>query len=715
MPVDADAGGGEGVDQQHGDGHGADAAWDGRYGRGLFGDRLEIHVAHQPVAAPGRAIRDAVDAHVDYHRAIPDHIGRNSRRPPNCRHQYVGIAGDVAQVEGAGVADGDRGVAAAPSLHQQGRQRLAHDVAAPAYRHVGAVGVVAVAYQQFDDAGGGAGREVGAALEQLAQVVGMDAVNVLVRGDGFDYAVLVNPARQRELHQDAVNSRVFAVPIDGRKDFSFGRRAGQVNGIAEQSGLLAGSPFVGNIHRRRRVAAHQHHRQAGRHSVLLLHLDNAGRDFAAYLSRQVAPGQNLGRHRHVSQCSLCWEIVSWRVSWRCIGERLGAAVQGWPYDAGYTAEKKKAMKIEIGESLGYSYLRHVKQCWLVQANWKASVPWTNGMGDDALESAFQEMRERFDRDGRVFKGTKDSGQFLRQAEIDVVGVDQDGGVHAMEVAFHEAGLNYVGGPHIRVLKKLLRTKLVLDAYHPSDTKRDIYFVSPKVHRGVQGPLEDVFSRLQEAYPSIRWHLLTNERFASEMLAPTLKSAESVADTSELFVRSVKLLSLAENDRPSRISQPPQKLGKHRKILKNQQGSSRYTPSDKFQGIVRGLMRTLLDDQPTLLGEGRLRNLTDLAYCRDVMDLQLGGFSLLRRQEEGREISGHQRYWSRLYGGRYYVTNNWWPPHKSHNAESLVRFVRNLIEEQRDNAVIAALDPHLKNLQDYIYQGDVAVLQPPEPA
>ena len=29
------------------------------------------------------------------------------------------------------------------------------------------------------------------------------------------------------------------------------------------------------------------------------------------------------------------------------------------------------MKIEIGESLACSYLRHVKHCWLVQANWKA--------------------------------------------------------------------------------------------------------------------------------------------------------------------------------------------------------------------------------------------------------------------------------------------------------------------------------------------------------
>ena len=42
------------------------------------------------------------------------------------------------------------------------------------------------------------------------------------------------------------------------------------------------------------------------------------------------------------------------------------------------------MKIEVGESLGYSYLRHVKQCWLVQVNWKASEHWAKHMTDAEL-------------------------------------------------------------------------------------------------------------------------------------------------------------------------------------------------------------------------------------------------------------------------------------------------------------------------------------------
>ena len=118
------------------------------------------------------------------------------------------------------------------------------------------------------------------------------------------------------------------------------------------------------------------------------------------------------------------------------------------------------MKIELGESLGCSYLRHVKQCWLVQANWKTSEYWTRRKTDAEPETMFHDIKRKFDKDGNVFKQTRNAAQFLRQGEIDIVDVDQKGGIHAMEIAFHEAGLNYGGGAENRVLKKLLRTLMM---------------------------------------------------------------------------------------------------------------------------------------------------------------------------------------------------------------------------------------------------------------
>ena len=362
------------------------------------------------------------------------------------------------------------------------------------------------------------------------------------------------------------------------------------------------------------------------------------------------------------------------------------------------------MKIEIGESLGYSYLRHVKGCWLVQTNWKASDNWKRYIDSDLLELAFHDVRDKFDPAGLVFKGTKNSGQFLKQAEIDVVGIAQDGSIHAMDVAFHEAGLNYVGGSDVRVLKKLLRTKLVLDVYHPAETPRHIYFVSPKVNRGVLLPLEEVFVLLRKEYPTIHWHLIINETFTNEMLESTLEKAETVSDTTELFMRSAKLLNLAD----SGLEGGPSRLSKQRRAGPETTRTTNGTSSTftlSLQDIIQQLMRTVLEDHPAMLSEEDRLNLTNADYCRDLLGLQLGGFSLLRQRGQGRSISGHDRYYERVYAAQYFVSNNWWKRHHYHNAKSLIRFIDDVIKVIRDNEGTAALEIHRSALLDYLSQGN----------
>ena len=132
------------------------------------------------------------------------------------------------------------------------------------------------------------------------------------------------------------------------------------------------------------------------------------------------------------------------------------------------------MKVEIGESLGYSYLRHIQRCWLVQTNWKASEHWDKRLTDDELEQEFDSVRDKLESRA-VFKGTfkrTTCRKFLKQGEIDVLGVRLDGAIHAVEVAFHEGGLLYPGGTDKNVLKKMLRTMLILRAYHPESCALD---------------------------------------------------------------------------------------------------------------------------------------------------------------------------------------------------------------------------------------------------
>ena len=342
------------------------------------------------------------------------------------------------------------------------------------------------------------------------------------------------------------------------------------------------------------------------------------------------------------------------------------------------------MKIEIGESLACSYLRHVERCWLVQANWKAPEHWGRRLTDAELEDLFKQMKRRFDPDGAVFKQTKNAAQFLKQGEIDVVGVDQEGGVHAMEVAFHEAGLNYGSKAETvnRVLKKMLRTLFILRAYHPPQTPLYIYFLSPKVNPAVQRPLEEKFAALRQEYPHIGWSLLTNADFTESVVKPTLENASNVADSSELFLRSAKLLELAGV----------------LCLTKDEEDGGMNNNIGRVQDHVKALMRTLLVARPALLSDAEKSDSQDNEYCKSRLGLQIGNFGLIRRIESGRIINGHGRYWADRYGD-FYVCSQWGKSYHCANAKSLLAWVEDLIARKPEHA--DALRPHAQAFRDYL--------------
>lgn len=361
------------------------------------------------------------------------------------------------------------------------------------------------------------------------------------------------------------------------------------------------------------------------------------------------------------------------------------------------------MKIEIGESLGCSYLRHVKQCWLVQANWKTSEHWTRRRTDPELEAMFNDVRRKFDTNGSVFKQTKGAAQFLKQGEIDVVGIDQRGGIHAMEIAFHEAGLNYAGGVENRVLKKLLRTLMILHAYHPTEARFSIYFVSPKVNPGVQKSLNFIFDALRAEYPAVEWRLLTNEDFAEHMVRPTLEKSADVADTAELFVRAAKLLELTGILAAGEARQNPGRTPTMR--------PARSVSAEKLQPLAQDLMETLLVRHPTFLDETDKRNLMNREHCKGTLGLRIGNFPLLRRVADGKEVSGHTRYYARPFG-EFFVCSEWWKDHHVHNARSLLAFVIRIAKKKTGESNATILAKHEKSLQDYIRRNEAMDHRPP---
>lgn len=212
------------------------------------------------------------------------------------------------------------------------------------------------------------------------------------------------------------------------------------------------------------------------------------------------------------------------------------------------------MEIEIGESLCLSYLKHVRRCVIYQTNWKTSSCWK----EEAKEENSQAIRDIFNKIAvhRAFEGILKKSkldQFLKQAEIDALGMDQTGKMYAMDIAFHEEGLRYgsTDEAKARIMKKLVRSYLAVLSYFPFRGKKscEIIFVSPKVGPTLDKELEDATEALNDlrddvlSKGAVVFKYIANDKFKDKILVPTLKVSKDDADTNELFLRSYKLLSM----------------------------------------------------------------------------------------------------------------------------------------------------------------------------
>ena len=213
-------------------------------------------------------------------------------------------------------------------------------------------------------------------------------------------------------------------------------------------------------------------------------------------------------------------------------------------------------KIEIAESLIASYLKHVKKCLIVQTNWGVSSNW------DIEETANNQTQAVYDKIithsefSDVFKKSE-LNQILRQSEVDAIGISISlNKIFLTEIAFHEGGLNYTGGKSEtkkRIIKKLLRAYLTALQLFPNYSY-EVIFAYPKVNPAPEKEIKEFFELLNNDFSSeqISFKYFSNEEFEKEILLPTIELSKAEADTSELFMRAIKLVELFSliNDKDS---------------------------------------------------------------------------------------------------------------------------------------------------------------------
>lgn len=312
------------------------------------------------------------------------------------------------------------------------------------------------------------------------------------------------------------------------------------------------------------------------------------------------------------------------------------------------------MKIEIAESLTYSWLRHIKGCHITQNNWKTSPCWNFSKKVDADAVMNAVNSHTFIGGPKIaIKGIFSSSidQTIKQAECDAIGINLIANeIYAVDVAFHSNGLGY-GDTKTnikRVLEKCARTAMCIIGF-TGRTEADIYFASPKIRSSVLGPLQLCIGQLESIIIGLgynfRFHLITNDDFRDEILLPIIKIANNVGDSNELFIRSITLLQMYGSCSASTIISTPVSTTIH-----TSNGCS--TP---FIPIGQFAKQTFTD----LLNNGKLtsqqiNDLQDGAFCKTTFGMN---YPILI-DANCITASLKPRYYKDLVG-IYHISNDWY--------------------------------------------------------
>ncbi|MBQ3072968.1 MAG: hypothetical protein IJD20_06710 [Oscillospiraceae bacterium] len=333
------------------------------------------------------------------------------------------------------------------------------------------------------------------------------------------------------------------------------------------------------------------------------------------------------------------------------------------------------MKIEMGESLFYSWLRHVKDCQIVQNNWRPSSQWTL-LHSEEVESLWHEVdaafQEKFGYE--VFKKTTSLSQLLQQTECDAIGISiQDGAAqyYTVDVAFHEAGLNYGTREETvtKVVAKCIRTAFCLYGYI-GVRKAEIVFASPKINPSVLAditPCIELLNRmLRDKGFDYSVRVLCNDEFNTLVMQPILIASEGVADTAELFMRAYQLFSMFGEEKTRR-----REVWKTFPSTASARGNALPDSYNelKIGKLAQTVLRDILENES--LSEEELRWLQTAQYSKQMFDLQ---YPLLVSEETEFDSV---RYYAKplfIHGKQYYMCSQWFETSANNDRPYLLKWI-----------------------------------------
>jgi hypothetical protein len=319
----------------------------------------------------------------------------------------------------------------------------------------------------------------------------------------------------------------------------------------------------------------------------------------------------------------------------------------------------KIMKIEIGENLAYTYLKHFEGCRIVQTNWKTSGRWT--LTEFEKEPAIKLLNEIRKLEGftELFKNVSFE-QILKQAEIDLLGINTiESSIFGVEIAFHSSGVNYgeKDSSVSKIVEKLLRTILVMQCYFKDFNKFNAYFITPKsseyASTQITQRIEKILQFLNDDSISIQF--ISDDKFYEQIVNPIIADDFNEHDTNELFSRAVKMLKLNYKIVNSKsVGSDIKPTSKAKDDI-----NKRAVGGMKIGQFVQGKMKKL--EQKNLLSPQDIANLLSQEYSKKVFNQN---FPVLKNSDDDiKDEKGRNRYYtSEMFFGEHYLTSQWFEYH-----------------------------------------------------
>ena len=336
------------------------------------------------------------------------------------------------------------------------------------------------------------------------------------------------------------------------------------------------------------------------------------------------------------------------------------------------------MKIEMGESLFYSWLRHVKECQIVQTNWKVSPQW-NLQNEEDIKVLKRKVDDHFSTKYKydIFKKNASLSQILQQGECDVIGISIQNGesnLYAVDVAFHENGLQY-GSREVTVTKvvaKTVRTAMCLWGY--MDCKNaEIIFASPKINPAIMNDIEPCIKDLNNIFEELGYEfkarIIANEDFNEDVLQPILIVSNGVADTSELFVRSYQMYKMFAGEN-SGINTSKRTCAERTKVshVTGFEDTSKYKEF-KIGKIASVVLRRILEQGN--ISSDELEKMQTKEYSKLTFGIQYP--LIVKERTENNAV----RYYAEplyIHGEEYYLCSQWVETKANNDRPYLIKWI-----------------------------------------